>query len=148
MGTLTNICNITRIAGKQIGERNVELDLQYNRVLATDAMAQASKLADTGKLAEARKVLTNAQEHIKKSKSNKDEYCVNLVKDMEKIQSNMVDRSAYRSKGAKMMSMNCQSQMMQRSTNSTAYASQSKYESKGKKKRNRNSESRKKAGIE
>merc|ERR1712154_56652 len=99
--TLTNICNITRIAGKQIGERNVELDLQYNRVLATDAMAQASKLADTGKLAEARKVLTSAQEHIKKSKSNKDEYCVNLVKDMEKIQSNMVDRSAYRSKGAK-----------------------------------------------
>jgi len=145
--TLTNICNITRIAGKQIGERNVELDLQYNRVLATDAMAQASKLADTGKLAEARKVLTSAQEHIKKSKSNKDEYCVNLVKDMEKIQSNMVDRSAYRSKGAKMMSMNCQSQMMQRSTNSTAYASQSKYESRGKKKMKSKFKKSKKGGY-
>ena len=112
--------------------RNVELDLQYNRVLAADAMAQANKLADSGKLAEARKVLTSAQEHIKKSKTKKNEYCVSLVNDMEKIQSNLVDRSTYRSKGAKMISMNCQSQMMQRSTNSTAYQSQAMYQSKSK----------------
>merc|ERR1719242_2483151 len=86
--TLTNICNITRISGKQIGERNLELDLQYNRVLAADAMEQADKLAKSGKLADARKVLTSAQERIKKSKTNKDEYCVSLVEDMNKIQSN------------------------------------------------------------
>lgn len=131
--TLTNICTVTRIEGKQIGERNLELDLQYNRVLAADAMEQANKLADSGKLVDARKVLSSAQDHIKKSKTNKDEYCVNLVADIEKIQSNMVDRSAYRSKGAKMMSMNCQSHMMERGTNSSAYSSQAKYAGKGKK---------------
>merc|ERR1712126_706261 len=48
--TLTNICNITRIDGKQIGERNVELDQQYNRVIASDAMEEAEKLAKNGKL--------------------------------------------------------------------------------------------------
>merc|ERR1712039_461401 len=58
--TLTNICNITRIAGKQIGERNLELDLQYNRVLAADAMEQADKLAKSGNLADARKLLSSA----------------------------------------------------------------------------------------
>merc|ERR1712156_645404 len=73
--TLTNICTITRIDGKQIGERNLELDLQYNRVLAADAMEQANKLADSGKLADARKVLSSAQAHIKKSKTKQDEFC-------------------------------------------------------------------------
>merc|ERR1711902_319856 len=127
--TLTDICNITRIDGKQIGERNLELDLQYNRVLAADAMAEANKLAKNGKLNDARKVLTTAQEHIKKSRTNQDQFCVDLVKDMQKIQSNMVDHSSYRSKGAKMLVSNCESQMMQRSTNSTAYGSQMKYAS-------------------
>jgi len=82
--TLTNICNITRIEGKQIGERNLELDLQYNRVLAADAMEEANKLASNGKLDDARKVLTTAQEHIKKSKTKQDEFCVGLVEDMQK----------------------------------------------------------------
>jgi len=132
--TLTNICTITRISGKQIGERNLELDLQYNRVMAADAMEQADKLAKGGKLEDARKVLSNAQDQIKKSKSNKDEYCVSLVNDIGRIQSQMVDRSAYRSRGAKMMSSNMQVQQMQRSTNSSAYASQARYETRGKKK--------------
>merc|ERR1719219_2676635 len=68
--TLTNICNITRIDGKQVGERNVELDQQYNRVIASDAMEKAEKLAKSGKLKDARNVLTNAELTIKGSKSN------------------------------------------------------------------------------
>merc|ERR1740123_1579300 len=132
--TLTNICTVTRISGKQIGERNLELDLQYNRVMAADAMEQADKLAKGGKLEDARKVLSNAQDQIKKSKSNKDEYCLSLVNDIGRIQSNMVDRSAYRSRGSKLLSSNMQVQQMQRSTNSSAYASQARYETRGKKK--------------
>merc|ERR1711972_604970 len=135
--TLTNICNITRIEGKQIGERNLELDLQYNRVLAADAMEEANKLASNGKLDDARKVLTTAQEHIKKSRTKQDEFCVGLVKDMQKIQGNMVDHSSYRSKGAKMLVSNCAVQKMQRSTNSSAYESQKRHETKGKKMKKR-----------
>jgi len=143
--TLTNICNIMRIEGKQIGERNLELDLQYNRVLAADAMEEANKLAASGKLDDARKVLTSAQEHIKKSKTNQDEFCVGLVKDMQKIQSNMVDHSSYRSRGAKMLVSNCAVQKMQRSTNSSAYESQRRYESKAKKAKK--SKAKKKGGY-
>merc|ERR1719356_1039821 len=112
--TLTNVCNITRIEGKQIGERNLELDLQYNRVLAANAMEEANKLAARGKLHDARRVLTTAQEHIKKSKTNQDEFCMALVKDMQTCQSNMVDHSAYRSRGAKMMGCGARSHMRQR----------------------------------
>merc|ERR1719356_1704111 len=125
--TLTNVCTVTRIEGKQIGERNLELDLQYNRVLATDAMEQADALAKSGKLADARKVLSSAQDYIKKSKTKEDKFCVNLVKDMERIQSKMVDRSAYDSVGCKMMSSNLMCQQMQRSCNSAASPSQECY---------------------
>merc|ERR1712223_2350562 len=72
--TLTNICTVNRIDGKQIGERNLELDLQYNRVLAANAMEEADKLAETGKLDEARKVLTKAQAQIKTSKSKENKF--------------------------------------------------------------------------
>ena len=125
--TLTNICTLQRIAGKQIGERNLELDLQYNRVLAADAMEQADALAKSGKLADARKVLSNAQDYIEKSPTSQDEYCVNLVKDMTKIQSNMVDRSAYQSVGAKMLSTESMSHNFQRSCKSASSPSQGVY---------------------
>jgi len=112
--TLTNICNIHRIDGKQIGERNLELDLQYNRVLAANAMEEANKLAKGGQLNDARRVLTTAQEHIKKSRTNQDEFCIALVEDMQKCQSNMVDHSSYRSRGAKVLGCGARSHMRQR----------------------------------
>eukprot|EP00483_Globobulimina_turgida_P001362 UN01364 len=71
---LSNVCRINRIEGKQIGERNIELDIQYNRVLAANAMEGADELANKGKLNEARQILTNAQKHIQKSQSNKNKF--------------------------------------------------------------------------
>merc|ERR1740123_2964608 len=53
--TLTNICTITRIDGKQIGKRNLELDRQLNRVFAADAMEEAE---------DARNVMSSAQSAI------------------------------------------------------------------------------------
>merc|ERR1719230_1946906 len=107
--TLTNICTVNRIDGKQIGERNLELDLQYNRVLAANAMEEADKLAKRGQLSDARRVLTTAQEHIEKSRTNQDEFCIGLVKDIQTCQSNMVDHSSYRTRGSKMLSSGCHS---------------------------------------
>jgi len=122
--TLTNICTVNRIDGKQIGERNLELDLQYNRVLAANAMEEADKLAKRGQLSDARRVLTTAQEHIEKSRTNQDEFCIGLVKDIQTCQSNMVDHSSYRTRGSKMLSSGCHSHMRQRCNQSSMKSQQ------------------------
>merc|ERR1719384_193647 len=125
--TLTNVCTVNRISGQQMGERNIELDVQYNRVLAANAMEEADKLATNGKLQEARKVLTNAQNHIKKSRSNKNKFSSALVKDIQRILDNMQSRQQYTSSGGKMMKMNRMAHQFQRSTQSSQYASQQQY---------------------
>jgi len=125
--TLTNICNIARIDGKQIGERNVELDQQYNRVVAADAMLEAEKLAQSGKLKDARNVLTKAESTIKGSKSNNSAFCMNLVQDMGTIRSNMVDHATFQNQGSQQLAQMQQCQQMQRSFASTQSASLAVY---------------------
>ena len=106
--TLTNICSVTRIKGKQIGERNLELDLQYNRVLAADAMEEADKLAKSGKLEDARNVMSSAQAVISNSPSKNDAYCVTMAQDLGQLQSTMSSASQYAMGG--MQQMQCQMQ--------------------------------------
>merc|ERR1712228_659394 len=130
--TLTNICCIDRIDSQQIGERNIELDVQYNRVLAANAMEEADGLATKGKLEEARKVLSSAQKHIQASKSKSNEFSTALVKDMQRIQDNMKSRQQYSSHGGKMMKMNRRAHQMQRSCKSSTYASQQVYANRSK----------------
>jgi len=130
--TLSIVSTINRIEGKQIGERNIELDVQYNRVLAAEAMEEADDLANKGKLDDARKVLNNAQEHIKKSRSNKSKFSKALVNDIQTVQDNMRSKQQYRSHGGKMLKMNKKAHKMQRSVQSSAYASQSQYQNRSK----------------
>merc|ERR1712217_887228 len=87
-----------------------------------------------GNLDDARKVLTTAQEHIKKSRTNQDQFCVDLVKDMQKIQSNMVDRSSYQTAGSKMLRSSGGCHGMQRSCGSRARGARSQraYRGRGK----------------
>merc|ERR1711972_945890 len=125
--TLTNICNITRIDGKQIGERNVELDQQYNRVIASDAMEEAEKLAKNGKLKDARNVLTNAERTIKSSKTFSSPFCSNLVQDMGSIRGNMMDFSSYQMQGQQQLAQMSQCQQQQRSYNCGASPSLAMY---------------------
>jgi len=129
---LSNVCCINRIEGQQIGERNMELDVQYNRVLAANAMEEADDLANKGKLEEARKILSSASDTIQKSKSNKNQFSVNLVSDISMVQSKMQNRHQYQQQGGKMLKMNKKAHMMQRSVQSSAYASQSMYENRSK----------------
>jgi len=123
--TLTNIATIHRIEGQQIGERNLELDLQYNRVLAAEAMAEAEKLAKRGKLGDARKVLGGAQQHILQSKTKGDAYCVHLVSDLSRLQSNMRDQGLYQSTGSRTLTANMMSHQQQRSCQSRRFDSSS-----------------------
>jgi len=114
---LTNICNITRIDGKQIGERNVELDEQYNRVMAADAMEKADKLAKNGNLDGARNVLSTAETLIQHSASSSKTFSANLVKDMGAIRGNLMSPQLYQMNGSKQLVQQYQCQQQQRSYN-------------------------------
>jgi len=131
--TLSNVCSIARIEGSQKGERNMELDVQYNRVMAADAMERADELANKGKMEEARKLLKFQMASIQASPSNAQAYSVNLVNDMQTISSNMQNTQQYHSRGRKMMKSQYQAQQMQRSAQSSQWASQSCYENRSKK---------------
>jgi hypothetical protein len=125
--TLTNICCVDRIDGDDHGERNIELDVQYNRVLAANAMDEADKLANTGKLDEARKLLEHAQSQINTSKSKDHKFSKNLVNDMQRVSDNMKNRQQFQHYGGKMLKMNKKAHAMQRSAHSSNYESQSAY---------------------
>ena len=78
--TVVEFGRMKRSEGGETGERNYDLDLQHNRIMAALAMEEADKEANAGKLDNARKILTEAETKILKSRSNKHEYTQNLAK--------------------------------------------------------------------
>jgi len=82
-------------------ERNLLVDKQLNRLKTTDAIERAKAAADSGNLDEARNILTNTIEEIKISISSQDEYCIQLVADLNTIKDTMVNRQTYKSEGDK-----------------------------------------------
>jgi len=130
--TLSTVCTVDRIEGAQKGERNMELDVQYNRVMAAEAMERADALANAGKMADARKMLNAERSRIQASPSNMESFSVNLMADMQRIESNMQSTNQYASHGRKMMRSQHQAQQMQRSAQSSQWASQGAYENRSK----------------
>merc|ERR1712109_291244 len=83
---------------------------------------EAEKLAQSGKLEDARNVLSTAELTIKGSKSNNSAFCMNLVQDMGAIRSNM-DHASFQNQGSQQLAQMQQCQQMQRSFACTQSAS-------------------------
>eukprot|EP01083_Nonionella_stella_P014963 41901_1 len=117
---LNTVCSVNRVKGelKDVGPRNMELDVQNNRIIAAEAMEKANSLAESNQLDEARKVIKNAQQLIQTSVSKENTYCAALVHDLEQSLSKLVSHYAYKTSGRQYMSMNCSSHWNQRSTQS------------------------------
>jgi len=113
------VSEVDRDDTKDVGERNYDIDLQVNRVVAADAMNNADKLAQEGKLDEARKILDTAAQAINQSKTAKEVYSVNLVKDIANVQSNLQDRKQYDKIGSKVLKMKKEVHKFQRSVQSS-----------------------------
>eukprot|EP00483_Globobulimina_turgida_P011446 UN11468 len=118
---LSTICSINRVSGdlKDIGEANMELDIQHNRIIAADAMQQANDAAENRKLNEARKIIKNAQNVISGSRSKEETFCATLVHDLEQCLTKLVSEYEYSSSGRQYMMMNSMSHGYQRSTQSS-----------------------------
>jgi len=132
--TTNVVCSIDRTDQDVIGDRNTELDLQVNRILAANAMSDADALAKQGKLDEAKKLLDDAANNINSSSTANDDYANNLVQELATVQTKLNNVEEYEQYGSKMLNMNANAHNMQRSVQSSNYTSQAAYENKSKKK--------------
>jgi soluble cytochrome b562 len=80
---------------------SIELDKQRNRIISADAIDKARKLADNGKLDEAKTVIVQVVEVIKKSVSKDLEFCQNLVDDLLSCKDTLKSKEEYISTGNK-----------------------------------------------
>ena len=131
---LSIIGNLNRcLNDAEIGERNDELDCQCNRILASEAMDIADKMAEKGDLTNARKVLSEAKSKIQQSntfvkqKKGYYKYAQNLVADVDDVTKDLSNRESYRSQGGKKLKMSKKAHAMQRSCHSSNYQSQRAY---------------------
>merc|ERR1719494_1041519 len=91
-------------------------------------MQNAEDLGDDHKLAEARKVINDAKSLIEKSASSKDEFCQNLIQDLNRCLDGLQDEQQFDYFGKGYMVQNAMCLDMERAANFDAdYATQSQY---------------------
>jgi uncharacterized protein YegL len=83
---------------------NLALDKQRNRILAADSMEQAKQLGDKGDLNQARAKIQGAIDSIQTSPSHDEQFCKNLVKDLQESLAELQDHSNYDIASKKMYS--------------------------------------------
>jgi hypothetical protein len=96
---------------------NAVINKQRNRIRATAALGQASKLATESKYTEARSIIQSAIKYIEKSMTGQDPFCVALVGDLRQTMLGLQDTTSYTmTGGAQYLNNMWQSNAHQRST--------------------------------
>jgi Mg-chelatase subunit ChlD len=108
-------------------KRDHNLDKQHNRIIAAEALEQASEAGEKGDLQKGKDILTTAISRIKESVSASDEFCVTLVSDLEKCKAGLANKETFKHTGHQTMTHNYMAHSYQRSTN-VAWDSQSAYQ--------------------
>jgi Mg-chelatase subunit ChlD len=112
---------------------SLELDCQRNRILTAENLKISRNFADMGKLKEAKNVLDDSIETLKKSPSKNMDFTLNLLKDLEECLKSMVDKEVYQNHGNKMMNNLWQMQYLQKSTKNEKFSSNEAYDNQCKK---------------
>jgi len=97
---------------------NLAVDRQKNRIIVTEAIAEAKKLGDSGDITSGRKVVNDALEKLKSSPTAQDEYIQSLIKDLEDCLSTLKDKTSYSSRGTYQMASYFSSHSYQRANHS------------------------------
>lgn len=109
----------------KIGMANMEVDVNKNRVVAAEAMLNAENLGELHNLDAARSAINNAKKEIENTISAKEDFCVNLLKDLEKCLEGLKDERQYDLFGKGYMMQNQKCLHMERAANfDTQYATQ------------------------
>jgi len=94
---------------------NLAVDRQKNRLIVTDAIAEAKKLGDSGDITSGRQIVNDAMQKLKASATAQDEYIQSLIKDLEDCLASLKDNNSYISRGTYQMSTYYSSHSYQRS---------------------------------
>merc|ERR1712130_33888 len=125
MVTLEETITIKRPATVE-GENppNLLVDRNCNRIKGADAISKALESAQRGQFEEARNALQATMEEIRSSPSSSEEFCVELLQQMQTSLEGLKDRQSYQSKGQYQMN-NCSHMMYeQRAAYSSSAAEQ------------------------
>jgi len=116
--TKTTKAQVQRPISEPPGQKvNIELDKQYNRLAAAEAMKQATDFGNAHNLEQARKVIAVTISRIQESVSASDEFCRGLVTDLQACSNGLRDQRSYASEGNQMLTNNFNAHSKQRSTN-------------------------------
>jgi len=98
-------------------QRNYELDKQNNRLIAAEAMKQATEYGNAKNLAKAREIIASAVSQIKESVTGEDPFCKSLIADLQLCAAGLKDEVSYAKEGSPMLQNSVQAHYYQRSTN-------------------------------
>merc|ERR1719204_2649062 len=117
---------VSRSASETKGELDVKVDIERNRVNATDAMEQAKKRGDAGKLAEGREIINAALKKLQSSPSAETTMISALIQDLKTCLEGLQDKRQYRAVGKGYMMQNVRCHRKKRAANfrSSTYRSQ------------------------
>lgn len=107
-------------------KRDFNLDKQNNRIIASDALEQAAFAGTASDFSKATAVLSAAISRIQESVSAADDFCKNLVADLEKCKEGLKNKAQYTTSGHQTLTHNYMAHSYQRSTNQ-AWSSQTAY---------------------
>jgi len=121
----------------RFGALDLKVDIEKNRVLATNMIESAKKCGDQNNFAEGRTIINSGLQLLQNSPSASTPFISSMMDDMRTCLSGLQDRTAYRTSGKGYMSQNvrCHRKKRNAKSSSSRYRSQNTYATSSRSKR-------------
>jgi len=103
-GTVKKACTINRSGSR--GNMDVEVDVENNRVVSTEAMEIAEQLGEKSDFKSARLIVNEAISSIQVSPSAQEDWCQHAVSDLRNVLDGLSDRNTFQRKGKQYVAQN------------------------------------------
>jgi len=137
---LMGVVDRKKVSGDDVirfGALDLKVDIEKNRVLATNMIESAKRCGDQNNFAEGRTIINSGLQLLQNSPSASTPFISSMMDDMRTCLSGLQDRTAYRTSGKGYMSQNVRCHRKKRNaTSSSRYRSQNTYATSSRSKRN------------
>jgi hypothetical protein len=119
-GTTNSELFIDRPEHAEKGEVPIAVDIQRNRLTCSEALKEATKVADAGNVKEAQTIIQNAINKISASRTAQDTTCKGLITSLELALQSVKSREEYNKGGQQMLNCHYSAHSKQRSNVQTS----------------------------
>jgi len=138
--SLMGVVDRKKVSGDDVirfGALDLKVDIEKNRVLATNMIENAKRCGDQNNFAEGRTIINSGLQLLQNSPSASTPFISSMMDDMRTCLSGLQDRTAYRTSGKGYMSQNvrCHRKKRNAKTSSSRYKSQNTYATSSRSKR-------------